>query len=56
MIEVVFFWSSIAALVWALRPFSRAASWLMVPYLIWVTFASVLNIAVVQLNAPFTGR
>ena len=52
----VFFWASIAALIWALRPLSRAASWLLVPYLVWVTFASVLNVAIVQLNAPFSGR
>ncbi len=53
MIEVVFLWSSIAALIWTLWRVSRPAAWLLVPYQTWVTFASILNIAVVQLNAPF---
>ena len=28
---------------------------LLVPYLAWVTFAAVLNLAVVRLNGPFAG-
>ncbi len=56
LIEVVFLWSSIAALIWSLWPRSRNASLLLVPYLVWVTFASILNLAIVQLNAPFGGH
>lgn len=29
---------------------SRVAGWLLVPYLLWVTFASILNMAIVLLN------
>ena len=36
-----------------MRPISRTASWLLVPYLAWVTFVAILNLAVVRLNAPF---
>jgi len=37
-------------------PHSRIAGWLLVPYLLWVVFAGVLNWAIVDLNAPFSGR
>lgn len=53
--EVVLLWLSIAVLIVAMRPISRMASWLLVPYLAWVTFAGILNLAVVRLNAPFGG-
>jgi tryptophan-rich sensory protein len=36
-----------------MRPISPRASWLLVPYLAWVTFAGILNLAVVRLNPPF---
>lgn len=51
--EVGFLWLSIVALIVALWPFSRPAAALLVPYLVWVTFAGVLNFAVVRLNQPF---
>jgi tryptophan-rich sensory protein len=51
--EVVFLWSSVAALIWSLWPRSRIASVLLVPYLAWVTFAAILNMAIVELNQPF---
>ena len=46
-------WSSIVALIWVVTPFSTLAGWLLAPYLIWVTFATWLNWAIVRLNAPF---
>jgi len=51
LFEVVFLWGSIVALILGLYPISRRASWLLAPYLIWVSFACVLNVAVVQLNS-----
>lgn len=53
MLEVVFLWGSIAALIWTIWRVDRIAAWLLVPYQAWVTFASILNLAIVQLNAPF---
>ena len=53
LIEVVFLYCSLVALVIGLAPISTLASWLLVPYLAWVSFASVLNLAVVRLNRPF---
>jgi translocator protein len=48
--EVVLLWTSIAALILYTWPFARRASLILVPYLAWVTFAGVLNLAVVRLN------
>lgn len=53
LMEVGFLWLSIAALIWVLYPLSKAAGLLLLPYLLWVTFASGLNWAIVQMNAPF---
>jgi len=53
LVEVPFLWLSILAPIIALAPISRVASLLMVPYLLWVSFATVLNIAIVRLNRPF---
>jgi translocator protein len=55
LVEVAFLWLSILALILALRRYAPKAAWLLAPYLAWVTFAAVLNYAVVQLNAPFPG-
>jgi tryptophan-rich sensory protein len=53
LIEVVFLWLSIVLLIVHLWPYCRRAAWLLVPYLAWVSFAAVLNLATVRLNAPF---
>jgi tryptophan-rich sensory protein len=53
--ENVLLWCSILALVIGLRPLSSLASWLDVPYLLWVSFALYLNYVIVQLNKPFSG-
>ena len=53
LVEVVFLWSSCLALIIGLAEFSTTASLLIVPYLLWVSFASWLNLAIVRLNRPF---
>jgi tryptophan-rich sensory protein len=53
LFEVVFLWLSILALVIGLARYSVTASWLVVPYLAWVTFAAWLNWTIVKLNGPF---
>lgn len=53
LIEVGFLWASIVALMLGLRPIDRRASWLIAPYLLWVSFAAYVNYGVVQLNGPF---
>ena len=54
LVEVVFLWMSLVALVAGLWPISHRASLLIVPYLLWVSFATWLNSAIVRLNRPFT--
>ena len=53
LVEVPFLWASVLALTVLLRDFSVLASWLVVPYLVWVSFAACLNWAIVRLNRPF---
>lgn len=52
LIEIVAFWLSVVVLIVTATSVSRVAGWLLAPYLAWVTFAGVLNLAVVRLNAP----
>jgi len=49
-LEVILLWASIVALIWYVQRFSRTAAWLLVPYLLWVSFATVLNWTIVALN------
>jgi translocator protein len=42
---------SIAATIWLAKPFSGSAAFLLVPYLLWVSFATLLNFSIWQLNS-----
>ena len=53
LFEVVGLWLSIVALIVVLWRHSRWASVLLVPYLLWVSIASVLNLETIRLNGPF---
>lgn len=53
LVEVVGLWTSILALIVACGRRSRLSGWLLAPYLAWVSFATVLNAKIVQLNRPF---
>ena len=55
LIEVLFLWLSIVALMVGVAPFSTLASGLLLPYLLWVTFAVFLNFTIVRMNCPFGG-
>jgi translocator protein len=50
LVEIVVLWIVILATIIAAWPISRTASLLLVPYLGWVTFASVLNATLWRLN------
>ena len=52
-LEVGILWSSIAALIVVLWRISRPAAVQLLPYLAWVSFAAILNRAIVELNGPF---
>ncbi|MEL6213017.1 MAG: TspO/MBR family protein, partial [Pseudomonadota bacterium] len=51
--EIVFLWLSVLALVLFFLRFSKISALALTPYLLWVAFAAVLNLTIVQLNAPF---
>ncbi len=53
LVEMVFLWGSLVALVIGLAPISLQAAALILPYLGWVSFALWLNSAIVRLNRPF---
>jgi translocator protein len=48
--EIVLLWLAILATLVAFRPVSRAAAGLLAPYLVWVSFATVLNFILWRLN------
>ena len=48
--EIVILWLAIVATLVAFFQTSKLAGWLMEPYLAWVSFASVLNFTIWQLN------
>jgi translocator protein len=48
--EVPFLWLSILVLILRLWPISKPASVLLLPYLAWVSVASMLNLSIVRLN------
>ena len=50
LVEVVFLWLSILSMMLVFKSYSKAASALLLPYIIWVTFAAFLNLAIVRLN------
>jgi translocator protein len=52
-VQVWLLWASIALLINVTRRYSPTAAWLLVPYLLWVTFAAILNASVVMRNGPF---
>jgi benzodiazapine receptor len=50
LVEIIVLWIFILLTIVACFRVSRAAGWLLVPYILWVTFAAVLNGAIQRLN------
>jgi len=51
--ELVLLWLSIVVLIAVCHRISRSAGLLLLPYLLWVTFAGALNWEIVVRNGPF---
>ena len=49
-VNIVLMWLAIVATMIAFWKISRPAFYLLVPYILWVTFAAYLNLAIVMLN------
>lgn len=56
LIEVPLLWLSVLVPMIVVAPFAPLASWLLLPYLLWVSFAAYLNLTIVRLNGPFAVR
>ena len=50
LIEIGALWLAIAATIFLFSRHSKAAAWLLVPYIAWVSFASFLNYTIWTLN------
>lgn len=42
-IDILFVWATILLAIFVSKKFSKVAPWLLVPYLLWVSFAAILN-------------
>lgn len=49
-VEIIILWIAIFLTIKSFYKISRNASYLLIPYLLWVSFASVLNLSIVLLN------
>lgn len=49
-VEIVFLWYFILASIIEFRPISRVSSYLLFPYIAWVTIATILNISILWAN------
>ena len=50
LVCIIALWLSIAATIWKFYGISKNAGLLLVPYILWVSFASVLNLSIWMLN------
>ncbi len=50
LIDIAILWLMIVYLIYAFMAIDKRAAYLLVPYLLWVSFATVLNFAIWQLN------
>jgi len=53
LVEVVFLWLSVAAMLALTWSLDSLAGIMILPYFLWVSFAAMLNAKIVQLNRPF---
>ena len=50
LVVIVLMWTAILRTIFLFAPFSKTAPWLLVPYISWVSFATLLNAAIWWLN------
>lgn len=48
--DIILLWLMILILIWRFSRIDTIAAWLLVPYFLWVSFASVLNYSIWKLN------
>ncbi len=50
LVEIVFLWLAILAMIFVFAKISKLAAWLLIPYILWVSFAAYLNYSIWMLN------
>ena len=53
LVDIAALWIAIVLTINYFYPLSRPAAYLLIPYLLWVSFAGMLNVSIVLLNIPF---
>jgi len=51
LVDIICLWVLILLTIFAFARISKTAAWLLVPYISWVTFATLLNYAIYHLNS-----
>ena len=49
-VEIILIWISIVFMILIFRPVNKTAAYLQIPYLLWVSFASILNGSIWYIN------
>jgi len=52
LVEIIAMWFAILLTIFAFAKVNKTAAWLLVPYISWVSFATILNYTIWKLNAP----
>jgi tryptophan-rich sensory protein len=50
LIEISFLWVAIVINIYLFWRINNLAGWLLIPYILWVTFAAILNSSIYELN------
>ena len=51
LIDIIILWIAILATIISFMKISRTASYLLIPYILWVSFAAILNFSIWKLNS-----
>lgn len=51
LVEIIVMWACIVLTMISFSKLSSAAAWLLLPYILWVSFATILNAAIWKLNS-----
>jgi translocator protein len=50
LVEIIAMWVMILLTIFSFAPISKTAAWLLVPYISWVSFATILNYTLWKMN------
>jgi benzodiazapine receptor len=51
LVEIIVLWSAILVTIFSFSKINNTAAWLLVPYISWVSFATILNYTIWKLNS-----